>query len=117
MQPMASGNAPGMIIQKLEGKVDYNAREYVADKDASTPEKKRFKMQDSIKRKDAGYLITFPLKGHSIRVDEDEMIRLRDRHQHADGTVASETTGVDMTQVLRSSGGGSLVTVIMEGSK
>lgn len=111
---------PGMIIQKLEGQVKRQTRRYVLDKELSTPENKRYKMVDGEEKIDAGYMIFFPLKGHSIRVDEPEMIRLREKHEAARGSVVEAeptASNADMTHILRSAGGSALVQVIQEGAK
>lgn len=116
---MLQDATPGMVVQKLEGKVKRPTRRYVLDKDLSTPENKRYKMVDGEETVDAGYLVLFPIKGHSIRVDEAEMLRLREKFENARGSVveAENAGAADMTHILRSAGGSSLVTVIQEGAK
>lgn len=109
-------DVPPMVVQKLDGKVERTARRYVVDKEMSTPEKKRYMMQESIERIDAGYLVTFPRKGHSIRVDQAELDRLVEKLNDPNGFVESEkVASADMAQVMRAAGGNSLVTVIQEG--
>lgn len=109
-------NLPGMVVQKLDGFVKYIQRQYVVDKDLSTPEKKRYKMEEVEKRRDAGYLITFPIKGHSIRVDADELERLKSRLNDPNGYVEAEAS-TSGEQVMRASGGGALVHIYQEGAK
>lgn len=119
-QMQNSQEMPEVLVQKLEGKVKVEHRRYVADKEMSTPERKRYKMEDDIKMEDAGYLLTFPRKGHSIRVSEEELNRLRARAVDPNGFVDSEKVEVDMSAINRGAGGGALVNVYQltaEGSK
>jgi hypothetical protein len=114
---MQQNQTPSMVVQKLDGVVIRPTRRYIHDKELSTPENKRYKMVDGEEKVDAGYLVTFPLKGHSIRVDEEELNRLKSRLADPNGYVEAEDNGADMTAVLRAAGGRSLVTIIQEGAK
>lgn len=56
---------PAYTVQKLDGKRKVAVYEFTKDG----------KRAERIKEVDAGYLVTF-LRGHSIRVSEDDLVRL-----------------------------------------
>lgn len=110
---MQQDQTPDIVVHTLDGVVKQQRRRYVIDVELSTPEKKRYKMEDYETEVPAGFLCVFPRKGHAIRVDKEELERLRGRMSDPHGMVESEKVGaIDMSQVLRSSGGHPLINVI-----
>lgn len=58
---------PAFVVKKLDGQVEHTVIQF--DKEG--------KKHDKIVKVDAGYLVSFPSKGHSIRVrNADELKRL-----------------------------------------
>src|SRR3954462_1717692 len=111
---MQQETTPDIVVHTLDGVVKQQRRRYVLDAELSTPEKKRYKMEDYEAEVPAGFLCVFPRKGHSIRVDKEELERLRARMSDPNGMVESEhvNKNVDLSQVMRSAGGHPLINVI-----
>lgn len=104
-------NIAAMVITPLPGTVSQVQRRYVHDPEMSTPEHKRYKMTEFTEEVEAGFLVSFPAKGHSIRVDKAELERIQSRINDPTSMVFAEAYEGDTTQILRAAGGSPLVNV------
>jgi hypothetical protein len=112
---MVDTTQPEIVVHRLEGMVKQSRRRYVLDAELSTPERKRYKMEDYEAEIPAGFLCVFPRKGHAIRVDQEELDRIRDRMVDPRGMVESENVGnYDNSAIMRAAGGNPLINVIQQ---